>query len=139
MNHTVRVAGPTRRPDDPFIREMGDAISGMGDTWSTLRERPNFVDKMLSDVQAEYVVRKTRRRDAVAAAMRFELRPTGWIHEATRRDPLKRQNTTQLMREYEVFDRLTGAVSGTFVATKDQAHAMLALLNRSEPPVLETS
>lgn len=133
MSHIVRVAGPTRRPEDPFIREMGDAVYGMEGSWPTLRERPSFLDKMLSDVQAEYVVRKTRQRDAVAAVVRFELRTTSWMHEARRRDPIRQEIISQLMHEYEVFDRMANLVAGTFVATGDQAQAMLKLLNRNEP------
>jgi hypothetical protein len=135
MSHIVHVAGPTQRPEDPFIREMGDSVAGIERNYEREGAGPGsrFQDQLLADIQASWVVKQTRRRDAVAAVVRFELRTTGWMHETRRRDPLRQGVTSQLMHEYEVFDRIAGVVAGTFVATGDQAQAMLKLLNRNEP------
>lgn len=123
MSHIVHVAGPTQRPEEPFVREMGDDIARIERNYEREGAGPDsrFQDQLLSDIQAAWVVKQTRRRDAATAASRFELRPTlpsvipgvhGWT-----------------ICDFGMTDALA-----RFEATAEEANKLLALLNRGDGP-----
>lgn len=134
MSHVVEEMPPTKRPDDPFVREMGDALWRIESNY--YREGTGagsrFAGQLLSDAQAEHVVRKTRERDAPAP--RYELRPDGYLHRLTLKTSLQDRPIEALAYGYDVVEVANPSeVRVNFVATPDQARAMLALLNRREP------
>lgn len=130
MRVIVEPSPPTQRPEDPFVREMGDAIWQIEGNYHREGSGPGsrFANQLLADIQAAYIVGKTRWHDAQAI---YELRPTGWMHTATRADPLTRGTISQVLPEFEVHRVGSGPVA-KFVATPEQAHALLALINRAK-------
>jgi hypothetical protein len=117
MNAKIEEMPPTRRPDDPFVREMGDAVYRIEGNYvrEGSRRGSRFEGQLLSDAQAEYVIRKTRWHDSVT---RYQVVPTSTTYGPAERD-------------YEV--RIEGeqdTVIATFSATPSSAATIASFLGR---------